>query len=594
MKKERWYFWIILVLLTACQTKTAKKTKGRPLPQAVFITTGIDFDHPPVDLPGSARVAVNAFNSQGIPLRFETRDILYHPEELKKYKFLILSTAKGIHDADRPFSLSYMNDEELNVLRDFVKNGGVLIAGDNVGRNDYEGNDRILKTGSLDPAGYPLSEVFGVILKERNFKSYDLVNNRYEEWFLAKDYDLWTTYPDSLISNNAEILAYWIQANDTVPAMIRNTFGQGSAWLLPVSDILNPAQTGGYVSVRQIENLYKKIIDTETKNLPQIWFWPDAKQGAFAITFNDLGSDSQYRFLLKKLKENNLKAEFFVHGKLNDTLKQLLTDTRFPLSTTGQHYIRFSSLDYSDATHEWLAPRLRWDYPFKGFRFPFTDPSFTGLQAADLNGFQYDSSISADEPGQAPGTFYPYNITYSGNDFYHATSILEIPPVYHDDFFFLDEYIRKFPVNPYDTKNIEIFRQYLLDYWKLNVEPVSGLMVYLGHPAFTGFNDKTFLPLQTVIDTLRTKNVWFTTPSEINRYRKDLKQTSITFKQTKQHTEIYLSHPRQIPGGLTLLLPPSAKNIRTKNMKTEIKKDKQGIWLIIRSANNEATIDYDF
>ncbi len=592
--RKVWLFLVIMLTgLNGCHQKQDETMNGEPLPRALFITTGIDFDKPRADLPGSVRVAINSFNSRGIPLRMETRDILYQPEKLKAYKFIILSTAAGIHDADRPYSLSYMNDSELNILRDFVKNGGILIAGDNVGRNDYEGNDRIVETGTLNPGNYPLSEVFGAVLSEKNFKGYDLISTGGQEWFLSKNYDLWTVYPDSLLSNETKILAYWKKGNDSIPALLRNSYGKGAAWLLPVSDLINPVQTGGFVSVSQIDNLYREIIDTETGKMPRIWPWPFAKEAAFAMTFNDMGKKKEYRRLLNQFGNNPKKIEFFVHGKLNDTLRELLLNRHVNLSTTGENYLRFSTLDYADATHEWLAPGLKWNYPFSGIRFPFTDPCFAALQSADLNGFLYDSSISADEPAKSTGVFFPYNIAYSGKDFYRASNMLEIPPTFHDDYYFLNEYITQHKFNPHTSKLIDIFEQYLLDYWFLNIKPVHGLMVYLGHPGITAYDENTMRPLQTLIDTLQKQNVWFASPRQIVNYRNALYQTSIRYIKNGNRGIIQCQHPNKIPEGLTVLLPFEADHIQAEQMKIEIRKTANATFITVKSTGKTGKIAWE-
>ena len=117
------------------------------LPRALFITSG-NGDSRGSIAPGIV-LAIQELNKYGIPVRLESRDILDKKDELLGYNLLILSTAIGYHDADRQYSLTYMSDKELENIRDFVKNGGVLIAGDNVGRNYPDGTDRITVFGQL-------------------------------------------------------------------------------------------------------------------------------------------------------------------------------------------------------------------------------------------------------------------------------------------------------------------------------------------------------------------------------------------------------------------------------------------------------------
>ena len=167
--------WIVLAVLPIAlfvQCSTDLKfdndpdTKGRMLPRALFITTGSGQNN--VELEQGVVVAVQSFNKRGVPVRLETRDVLYHPEKLREYNILILSTFPGYHDADRKYSLTYMDDVQLENLNRFVQQGGVLIAGDNLGRNFYDGTDRIVKFGKLAPENWVLSATFGVRLSEKN------------------------------------------------------------------------------------------------------------------------------------------------------------------------------------------------------------------------------------------------------------------------------------------------------------------------------------------------------------------------------------------------------------------------------------------
>jgi len=168
------------LLFNACQQN---KTHGIisipkdavPLPKALFITTGINFDQEDPTLPSAIVLAIQELGKNGIPVKLEDRDILFNKEKLSKYQILILLTSKDIHDADRKLSLTYMTDAELNAIRQFVKEGGLLISGDNVGRNTYDGNDRILLNSELNSETYILSDVYGMVFKEVNMKAYDVI-----------------------------------------------------------------------------------------------------------------------------------------------------------------------------------------------------------------------------------------------------------------------------------------------------------------------------------------------------------------------------------------------------------------------------------
>jgi len=159
-----------------------KKDYDTMLPRALFITSGISDNN--VLLAKGVVIAIQTLNARGVPVRLETREILYDYEQLSKFNILILSTFPGYHDADRKYSLSYMTDEELKNLNRFVKEGGVMISGDNVGRNFFDGTDRIIKYQKLTPDNWQLSETFGLSLAERNMTGYDIEGEivNYSAW----------------------------------------------------------------------------------------------------------------------------------------------------------------------------------------------------------------------------------------------------------------------------------------------------------------------------------------------------------------------------------------------------------------------------
>lgn len=115
----KFIFMVVLamVLLTACQkdkpstSSDEEQTLASHLPKVLVLTTGLEVDE--AALPKGIVIALQAFNTIGVPVRLESRDILFKPEELYNYNILIVSTAPGYHDADRQYSLSYMSEKEM-------------------------------------------------------------------------------------------------------------------------------------------------------------------------------------------------------------------------------------------------------------------------------------------------------------------------------------------------------------------------------------------------------------------------------------------------------------------------------------------------
>jgi len=518
-----------------------------PLPKALFITTGINFDQEDPALPSAIALAIQELGKNGIPVKLEDRDILFNKEKLSKYQILILLTSKDIHDADRKFSLAYMTNAELSVIKEFVEEGGFLISGDNVGRNTYNGDDRILISGELTPKNYVLSDVYGMIFREMNMKDYDVVGLKraFEgEKKTAYDDDIWVATGVKAISDKLDTLAIWQNGQKTYPAITCNEYGKGMSYLVASSDWLAPANDGGEASIVQIEKFYEQVAyDYYKHNALTVKqnVWPNGYDAAFAVSFNAGDTLPSYKFVIDRLQQQHINPTFFVNGTIKEDIRKYLKKQEIDLASSGYLYANYSALDFADATQDILQNEVVWQEKFKGFRFPFTTPSYKGMQALNNNDYTFDSSIGANNIDFVHGSVMPYNLVLSGDNLYKTTNILEIAPTYHDDYFF----IGKLKTNEYKTPqqlhdDILRYRQYLQDYWLYAVKPYRGLMLVLAHPDLIGHSAQTFSALQSIIDTVKKQNVWITDLPKIVDYFTNNDQISLFVKSDKQRIKLYI------------------------------------------------------
>ncbi len=586
---------LLIIFFLQCSSKNnyistnPTKELNTQLPKVLFITTGINFQDKEKDLPKGIIVAIQTFNKRGIPVRLEPRDVLYDFDYLTQYNIIILSTAKGYHDGDRMYSLSYMTDAELSNLNKFVESGGVIIAGDHVGRNLSDGTDRILETQQLNPDNYSLSEVFGVTLKESNMRSYkicgDISQSLKGDFLSSSEEDLWTLVPQDIISDKLKVLASWQNDNDTLPAIIQNRYGKGLAFLLASSDFINPANSGGHWSVNQINDFYNYVADeyyNENNINISLNPWPNAYDVAFCVTFNANGEFDNYKYVVNRLNDLKIKPSFFVSGLINDTIKDFIKSNNINIASTGFHYVNFRNITYPIALNDILENEYEWDRKFKGFRFPYTSPNFTGLIAIDLHDYDYESSISVNNLEFMHGSVFPYNLVISEDKFYKSTNILEIGPIYHDDYFYLGKLMSNDYKNPDQlTEDIMLYDQYLQDFWKYSIKPYNGLMVYLGHPGLVGFNRNTFSALENLIDTVKQDNTWMTSIDEVADYRSKLEKFRF-FVESKNNTVIiYVDCKDDISiENLTLNFKEKPQNAIVKEGDVSIKESNNGFSVI--------------
>ncbi|MFW6019487.1 MAG: beta-galactosidase trimerization domain-containing protein [Bacteroidales bacterium] len=533
MKKQYTIALLLVILLcSSCKQQIDKtgenKNLNNQLPKVLILTTGLEGQN--TTLPKGIVIALQAFNQTGAVVRLETRDILYEPEKLMDYNMMILSTAPGYHDADRKYSLSYMSEREMENIKNFVARGGVLISGDNTGRNLIEGTDRITLHNRLTNEHYPLAECFGVQLAEKNmqgFRIFGRLNNDKEKSFMrpeAEDY-FYTLVPDSIVSEQAEILADWVNEKDTTPAVIKNRYKQGTAYLLASSDLLHPANEGGFLSTERISEFYKSIVADfyQQNNIPlQLNPWPHGNDYAFCVTINAEGKKSEYERMFRLLKKYNISPQLFIHGDVNTEVKEIIEDNKVQLQSRGYDFENYRQLNYAQSLHDILRNEQFWQQSFQGFRFPYTMPGFWGLMALAEKEYIFESSIGANNLEFLHGSVVPHNIVFSGRGFYKATDIIEMAPTYQDDYFFFNVLQDQMSGPALITNKTSLYKKYLQDYWSYAVKPYQGVMVYQGHPGYVAQNDTTITALEELVKTVQSDNTWIATISEIAEFRKNL------------------------------------------------------------------------
>lgn len=575
-------FVIVLLILSGLFYQCSHKEKdvkdfdkvSYQLPRVLIITTGTTEGNG--KLAEGIVVAIQSFNSKGAIVKLDTRDILNDIEKLKKYNILILSSAIDYHDADRQYSLAYMSDFEINNIKTFVEDGGILISGDHVGRNYIDGTDRITLFQKLSFQNWGLAECFGVSLVERNMKNYriegEIGENLTGVYKEESANDLWSLVIDSVFSNNITELAWWKNNDEAIPALVQNDFKKGISFLLPSSYLLHPANDGGLWSASQIQSFYDYVLNEFDKKHAckiKLNIWPNAFDYAFCVSLNASGDISEFRRLNSVFDEAGLEPTFFVHGEPDPEIKEYLTTMEYSLQSNG-----FRNIDYQNAAFPFLKRDIidnknEWGKEFTGFRFPYTRTHFSGLQALNELNYKYESSIGADNINFFNGSVFPYNIPISNNKYYKMTDILEISPIYHDDYYFYEYILKPGIYQPeQQIKDARLFEKYLLNYWEYAVKPFHGLMVFMGHPMYVAHNDTTLVPLENLINKVKMDNVWLTNLDDVADYWNSINALSITVEEENNSLIVNVSGPENVKVEnltLNMLNKPNKISIRSGN-----------------------------
>ncbi len=538
-------FFLLLILLSGFFYQCSDRKKNTPdfdktsyqLPKVLIITTGSTEGNGKVA--EGVVVAMQSFNRKGAVVKLETRDILNDLETLKKYNILILSSAIGYHDADRQYSLAYMSDYEIENIRTFVEEGGILIAGDHVGRNKIDGTDRITIFQKLTPENWGLAECFGVSLEERNMKDFRIegeIGENLTGIFKEKSKnDLWSLVVDSVYSKSLTELAWWKNNDEKYPALIQNNYQKGISFLLPSSYLLHPANDGGLWSASQIQDFYDYVLDELDKKHGckiKLNIWPNAFDYAFCVSLNASGNVSEYNRVCKLLDKNGIQPTFFVHGETDTEIEKYLASSDCKLQSNGYGNINYQNATYPFVRRDIIDNKNVWNKEFSGFRFPYTRTHFAGLLALNELKYKYESSIGADNINFFNGSVFPYYIPISSNRYYKMTNMLEISPIYHDDYYFFGSIVNPGIYQPdQQLKDAQLFEKYLLNYWEYAVKPYHGLMVFMGHPMYVAHNGTTLVPLENLIDKVKTDNTWITNLDAVADYWNNLNDLTFTIEE---------------------------------------------------------------
>jgi len=459
------------------------------MPKVLFITTGDNEGKG--NISQGVSLAIRSFNKRGVFVRLESRDVLLDSEMLSDYTIMILSTAIGYHDADRRYSLTYLSDIETDNIIEWVENGGVLIAGDNIGRNTLEGTDRTTITGELNPETWKFSECFGIKMSEREMKGLALFEKDISVWGgkIKENFytDEWALVITEVISDKVKVLAEWSDGVESIPAIVENDFRKGKAYLLATSYLLHPTDDGGISSAGQIDKFYEYILNNYNKRIHnvQIMPWVDGYSNAFAITFNSSGTAEQCERILSFLEEENLPATFFLDSSVNrEKLDMFESYDKISLQSNSYSRPDFSMLSYSESVREINLIRQKLNRQFTGFRFPYSRISFWGMLYIDEEDYIYDSSIGVDYLNSYQGSIFPYNILISKDSYYKTLDILEISPVLNDDYFFYQKTLTEQEYSDdLQIKDSQLYEKYLMNFYDYVIKENNGLMVFIGHPS---------------------------------------------------------------------------------------------------------------
>jgi peptidoglycan/xylan/chitin deacetylase (PgdA/CDA1 family) len=554
-------FLILLVVMAGLLS-----ARHYELPRAVLLTTG-DGDGRGTVSDGVV-LAIQAMGKAGTPLWLDNRQILHDPQALAQFSILIVPTTYGYHDADRRYSLSFLSDVEIENICKWVQDGGMLISDVYIGRNRYNGEDRISAEGILNSENWPLAECFGVTLQERNMKGDQVVAADESIWQgpLTPSFtdDEWTTVITA-VDPAAQVLARWQQSN--LPAVVVHRHGRGGAVLLNSFNSVHPASDGGYVSAAEIEAFYRYTMDAavaDSKRNIRLHPWKNGAPAAFALTINDGGTPQQYKRIIQLVQKEKIPATAFVTTSVNHEQNRALQQIpSVAMASHAESHVDFRTLDFGETMHQLQMSSTLNNASFRGFRFPFVNNSFWGMLALQQQGFLYDSSIAANHIEFYRGALFPYNIPVFRDGYYRRLSLLELSPMHHDDWFFYQDLLTNSVYSQQDSqRDAARFDAYLQSYWKRTVMPEGGMMIVSAHPMYSGLNDETMQPLINALHSARNDGAWIANLDDIADHWNALLKLTVQVIEEDDTTRLVLgADGADVPAGLSFALPAKPRRV---------------------------------
>lgn len=576
------YGIFLLIFLFALNTYAAT---AYALPKVLFLTTGDGEGNGTVS--DGVVMALQSFNKLGVQTRLENREILLKPDALASYTILIVPTRIGYHDQPYSTSLAYMSKEEMNNISDWVEKGGTLIAGNNIGRHALNLEDRLSSADRLSPTNWDLSVCLGLELIEKDISTFHLNDISLGQWddkISKTALSRWFLVPDK-INPSVAIYSWWHNGIDSIPGITNNKFGKGNALFLPTFDLLHPKADNGLSSQKELDVFYEFVYNLsigERTNQIHLHPWKNGNTSAFCWTFDDGGTFAEYQRVVNFIDKNQSKTVFFVTPAIDSAVIPLLIN-QSEINLEGHSFSHpdFRSLSYFETKNEFLKNRQFWNTSFKGFRFPYVSNSFWGMYQLGELQFTYETSVAANHVDFIRGSVVPYNIPIFNADFYKTLDVLEISQIYRSDWYFYQKVLNAeaYSIEDQETDAV-LFEKYLKHYLDEIVIPNKGVMVYIGHPMYSGKSAMTMRPLYRLVEHLQSKHVWVTNPNEIAERWNKLLSLEVSIQENSNFTALNLNLPNQKIEGLSFRLDKLPKKIKYKGKHKLVTID-NNIYLII-------------
>jgi len=490
----------------------------------LFLTTGTDGLG---TLPSGANICVEVMDGLGAFTEVADKSVLLDRARLDSARIIVAPTIAGYHDADRVFSLSFLDSASMANLADWVRAGGILIAGENIGRNTLEGEDRVGSGNLLDEREWPLEPVFGYPMQEANLQGFRLERDSgagllqgYRTELTGALAVAWLLVPvESAMAGSVEVQARWTDGQTSYPAVTVNPRGKGYGIMVSHFLLLQPSVDGGAGDVPAITEFYRHVFALTFLGGPEVCVnpWPGAHRSALAVTVNEAGGDSVVAGIKPMLEKwsgipGSGETDVFVTGLVpQSTIEYLKRNPRVRLASLSFSHPYFRDVDYCRTV--WEIARLE-DFlrtPVAGFRFPFSNRTASGIFTLERRGYRFESSLFVDHAAGFAGTLFPYNLPiWSTGQYCLSTEMLELSPTVEDWDYYGEGALGAGYAPDAQARDARRLAARLQSVWHDLVLDRRGMMVLVLHAQYAGYSETTLAPItQFLAATAKSGDAWW-------------------------------------------------------------------------------------
>jgi hypothetical protein len=518
-----------VLVATNCGSRPGAAGAGTSLsnalvyPRVLFLTTGSDGMGL---LPSGANICLEVMDGLGAFTEVADKSVLLDRARLDSTRIIVAPTIAGYHDADRVFSLSYLDSASMANLVEWVQSGGILIAGENIGRNTLEGEDRVASGNLIDEREWPLASVFGYSMQETNLQGFRLTRdsgttllNGFRTELTARLADAWLLVPvESAMAGSVKVQARWTDGQTSYPAVTINSCGRGFGIMVSHFLLLQPSVDGGAGDVPAIADFYRRVFALAFRGGPEVCVnpWPGAHRSALAVSVNEAGGDSigaGIKPMLDKLFEipGSGDIDVFVTGRVpQPTLEYLKREPRVRLASLSFSHPYFRNLDYCRTV--WEIARLE-DFlriPVTGFRFPFSNRTTSGMFTLARRGYRYESTLFVDHAAGFAGALFPYDLPiWLREQYCLSTGMLELSPTVEDWNYYGEGALGGSYAPDAQARDALRFAAKLQSAWHELVLERRGMMVLVLHAQYSGYSDTTLAPVaQFLAAAAKSADAW--------------------------------------------------------------------------------------